>query len=372
MRTTGVLVLACWAGAAAAQSPPYVESAPITTFKAHPSITVLMMPAAAGSAPVLPAPAIASIEQRTVTAKRDVDVREVLKGGHLSFDPQTLEQLKRLNPDLRSDWTLPAGKKFTYFAPSAEVSAAQPHAVPGFINIAQASRLSVREQVSESARIKAGARLLKISNFASPQDAVLHQKLTDSIDNTAKLVDRQAPAMSARDLALSRYYLQQANARANALTNVGSGVQIASAQITLLQGSTQPLQAMSFRMETGQAPFQNRQVQVDVAPGTGSPQFAAFRVYVLPVGVINDPSSYPPDLIRDLLQQLTFEDLTTPSSSPVPLGEMAIWIGPDHQYDAMATMVVQKRAIAYKLMHANFNPNTLALKFNAPGEVVNP
>jgi hypothetical protein len=192
------------------------------------------------------------------------------------------------------------------------------------------------------------------------------------IDNTARLVDQHADTLSKRDLALSKYYLAEANAKAQMATT-RTLEPISAGSVAQLRTAVAPLKSMQSKLLSGQLPFGYRKVVVTVKAVAGQPEPPRMRVYVLPSGVLDRPEYFGIDTIREWLQAFSFEEPTSPSRGTVPQGEMRVWVGPDRMYEAMAKRVFERQPIAFALLHiAPDNAPELALRFNAPGDIVKP
>lgn len=235
----------------------------------------------------------------------------------------------------------------------------------------EAGRHNMTIEADRSSQARAQASQLPDSVYRRRNDASLHRELLTRVDDTARLVAQRANALPPRDLALSRYYISSANAEARRVNQLASQRSIGSEDLERLRSTVEPVRAMQARLARGETPFERRQVTVTVRNADGGQPAPPLRVYVLPAGLIDNPDE--PALIRELLGELSFERLTSPSTGTVPGGEMRLWVGPDFQYDAMAKMVVERRLTRYTPVHGHLStepdPNLL---FVAPGGVTFP
>jgi len=234
------------------------------------------------------------------------------------------------------------------------------------------ARQSLKPQVAAAQQARQRTAELPASAYERQADIKPHRALVSDIDTTAQLVDQRAGSLSARDLALSNYYLAQANANTQMLSTK-SLQPISASSVEQLRSAVVPLRSMQAKLTSGQPPFGYRKVVVTVAAGAGQPEPPRLRVYVLPSGVLDRPEYFGVDTIREWLQAFAFEEPTSPSRGTVPQGEMRVWVGPDMMYEAMAKLVFERQPIAFALLHiAPDNAPELALRFNAPGDIVKP
>ena len=225
---------------------------------------------------------------------------------------------------------------------AADISADAP-AKPGRSPVDRADpvRRTATLEVERLARVRAEAQALPQSAYRRPDDIAKHRALLTRVDGAARMVEQRAADLPARDLALSRYYLSQASAAAQSLNAQAQQAQsIGNEQLSRLERATQPVQTMRERMARGQTPFERRQVTVTVRDAQGRHLPDPLRVYVLPAGLVDSPPDEP-ELIRELLSELSFERLTSPSTGTVLEGDMRVWVGPDFQYEEMARLVMQ-------------------------------
>jgi hypothetical protein len=240
---------------------------------------------------------------------------------------------------------------------------------PGASTTSEHAGLQPQVQAAQQAKQKTAQ--LPPSAYERPADIPRHQALVSDLDATARLVAQRAASLSARDLALSTYYLAQANADARVISTK-SLQPISAHAVAQLRETVAPVQGMQKRLSSGQPPFGYRSVVVTVKARPGQPEPPRLRVYVLPSGVLERPENFDVATIRQWLADLTFQELTSPSRGTVAQGSMRIWIGPDAAYDAMARRIASGAPIAFTPLH--ITPDGAAeqeLQFTA-GDIVRP
>ena len=229
----------------------------------------------------------------------------------------------------------------------------------------------LQPQVQAAQQAKQKTVQLPASAYERPADIPRHQALVSDLDATARLVEQRAASLSPRDLALSTYYLAQANADARVISTK-SLQPISTQAVTQLRETVAPVQGMQKRLSAGQPPFGYRSVVVTVKARPGQPDPPRLRVYVLPSGVLERPENFDVATIRQWLADLTFQDLTSPSRGTVAQGAMRVWIGPDGAYDAMAKRIASGTPIAYTPLHiAPADAPEQELQFTT-GDIVRP
>ena len=211
------------------------------------------------------------------------------------------------------------------------------------VDRADQARRNAAIEVDRLSRVRAEAQALPQSAYRRPDDIAKHRALLTRVDDAARMVEQRAATLPARDLALSRYYLSQASGAAQSVNAQAQQAQpIGDDQLGRLERAARPVQAMRERLARGQAPFERRRVTVTVRDAEGRNLGDPLRVYVLPAGLVDSPPDQP-ELIRELLSELSFERLTSPSTGTVLEGDMRVWVGPDFQYEEMAQLVMQGR-----------------------------
>lgn len=313
----------------------------------------------------------AGYEQRTIWSPQDQNVRDLLSRSGLQLDPATLKSLRTLNPNIRQDGMVPAGAKVTYFAPKFDSDKPAPADSMAIVDMASLAKYAVSPEVADARAVRLQTTQLKLDKYDRQPDFETHRQLVRNIESAATSVESKAGRMTAKDLALSRYYLSAANAKAATLTK--ANVKISEAQVHSLKLSAQPVQGMQMMLRSSDSPFEYRPVVVRVADAQGSPQVGPLRVYVLPSGLIADPETYSEREIEQYLIDLSFEKLTTPSRSMVAQADMRVWVGPDHSYAGMARLVKQRQPIRFNRLDVSpAGASDREVDFSAPLDVVRP
>lgn len=313
----------------------------------------------------------AGYEQRTVWSPQDQNVRDLLSKSRLQLDPATMKSLRTLNPSIRQDGTVPAGAKVTYFVPKFDPDKPAPADSMAIVDMASLARYAISPEVADARSVRLQTTQLTLDKYDRQTDFQAHRKLVRDIESAATAVESKAGRMTAKDLALSRYYLSAANAKAATLTT--TNFKIFEAQVHSLELSAQPVQGMQVMLKSSGSPFAYRPVVVRVASAQGSPEVGPLRVYVLPSGLVADPETYSEGEIEQYLIDLSFEKLTTPSHSMVAQADMRVWVGPDHSYAGMARLVKQKQPIRFNRLDVSpAGASDRVVDFSAPLDVVRP
>lgn len=357
--------VALFCGVTAAQSQ--IVATPVNTDRMTPAKVTLVKP----DGTKVKATSDLKIEQRTEWIEKDQTVQDYLRRNNLTTDKKAITTFKALNPQVRADGTIPAGSKVSVFVTNADTDGSAGSPAMAKAHISDLTRVSFSRQVAEANQIKLATAQVPQGAYLRKDDMVLHRKLVSDVDRTASLVASRADKLSAKDLALSRYYLSSANATAAKLSTVAVGATIPSKSLSILQNDVAPVQQMEARMLNGQPPIDYRDVEVQVktAPGAATPP--KLRVYVLPGGCLDVPKNCE-EFLQDLLVNLTFENLTTPSKSKVQPADMRVWVGLDNAYAAMAKLVLSGAAIPFTPVRPAPGNETLVISFSAPDQIVRP
>jgi hypothetical protein len=359
------------AGCAFAQVPPNPSvTTPVTAGKAASPKVVMIKPGGAKATVAGPV----TFEQKTEWVQRDESASDFLGKNGLAADNRTIKAFRTLNPQVQANGTIPAGSKVSIFVPTPGTSAASDaNASKASVDMALVAKYSLGGEVAKSREIRMQTLQLPASAYAKPADFSAHRALVTDIDKAAVLVNQRADQMSARDLALSKYYLANANRQASGMANMAKVSAVPSAQINQLQTAVAPVQNMQMRLSTGGSPFEYRPVVVSVSAKEAGQNPPPLRVYVLPGGFIDDPETFDEGLLKQLLVQLTFQSLTSPAKSSVAQGDMRVWIGPDHAYEGMARMVRERKLNRFTPLHiTSAGSPDVELKFVTPDDIVRP
>jgi hypothetical protein len=328
---------------------------------------------------VHPGPASAAVaaqlrlEQRTLWVPRDEDLVSILTRSGVSANAETLQAIRKLNPHIGADGRVKAGTRLSFYAPHVADGKPLPAGTLVGLDMAQVARSTVTPHAAAARQLKVQTSALPAAAYERSTDIAAHRHLIDQIDRTAQLVEEKSPQMSARDLALSRFYLAHANVTAQSLTGASAAKRISTQGVVLLQQSVSPLEGMQAMMLSSDKPFGDREVSVSVSSANGPGDPPRLRVYMLPGGILDRPDAFSFDEVRDLLIQLTFQSLTSPSSASVPIADMRVWVGPDHAYDAMARKVLSGDTIRFTPLRSGPGADKPAdLAFTAPTDIVVP
>ena len=327
--------------------------------------------APAGSA-LHPPPDTGIVRQVEVVPHQQT-VNHYLEHRGVVADRPTVEAFRAMNPQVTAANRIPAHTRVSVFVPEAAASrpattALQPRAR---IDMAQAARYTAAIEVDRTGLIQAKALQLPPSAYRRAVDVDQHRNLLASVDSTARLVAQRAPALPSRELALSRYYLRNANGVAQQINAQAATQPIGEPELQKLADASRPVQAMQVRMVNGEKPLEFRKVTVKVRGEDGKDLREPLRVYVLPAGLVDKPDD--PELILELLTLLSFERPTSPSTGEVQRGEMRLWVGPDFKYREMADLVMAGGLTNFMRVRGHLlDASSPDLLFQAPGSVTVP
>lgn len=318
-----------------------------------------------------------SLVMRVENVPQPQSVHQYLERRGVVADRPTVDAFRTLNPQVTPANRIPAHTRVTAFVP--EAAPVQPAGTPmqppprARVDMGRAVRNTAALEVDRASRTQLTALQLPPTAYRSPADLSRHRDLLASVDTTARLVAQRADTLPARDLALSRYYLRNANVAAQQLNSEAAVRPLGEADVQRLAAASQPVQAMQARMARGEAPIAYRQITVHVRSADGKELRDPLRVYVLPAGLLDAPDD--PALILELLSQLSFERLTSPATGTVQDGEMRLWVGPDFQYEGMRNLVMAKQVTRYAPVRGHLGGNDARepdLLFMAPASVTLP
>lgn len=311
------------------------------------------------------------LEKQTQWVQSEQSASDFLQKSGIVADVGAVNAFKKLNPQLRPDGTIPAGSKVSVFAPVLNSNLTSERAPKASFDMTTIARLSVNPQVAEARRHRVDTFRLSADSYERPGDLRVHRALALEVDETASLISQRASRMSSMDLALSKFYLASANAKLEGVKS-SKAVKISGRSVAEIEAATLPVRSMRTLMMEGGSPFQYRPVVVSVLAKPGEAEPPRYRVYVLPAGIVDSPTSYDDDLLLQLLGDLSFEKLTSPSKYSVAQGEMRVWIGPDYEYRSMAKKIRQRTLVKTTPVHAAADPTSLSITLIAPDDVVMP
>lgn len=372
MKTTTLLgisaMLASLPIVAMAQTPPDLAALQPSVLRKPDFKMQLVSPNGVKSAPK----ELQGVQLETTSSDRDQALKDLLGNKGLVLDKKSLAAVRTLNPSLKADGTVPAGTKITYYAPHLKVGQLAPGEKTTF-DMALAAKYQVGAERTVAQAVRQETIRMPSTAYEQKVDMITHRKLVASIEETATLVESRAGKLTARDLALSKYYLSEANAQSQRLSELTAANSIRTDSVEQLKLTVQPLEGMQAMMRKTVSPIEYRPVNVKVSSTLSGPQAEPLRVYVLPGGMVDRPGTYTLAELKDLLIALSFENLTSPSRSMVAQGDMRIWVGPDHAYDAMAKRILQSAPIRFKVvLPATDNGPERQIEFAAPTDVVQP
>jgi hypothetical protein len=215
-------------------------------------------------------PSDTGIVRQVEVVPRQQTVNQYLERRGVVADRPTVEAFRAMNPQVTATNRIPAQTRVSAFVPEAATgrpaTALQPRAR---VDMAQAARYTAAVEVDRTSLIQAKALQLPPSAYRRPVDIDQHRNLLASVDSTARLVAQRAPALPSRELALSRYYLRNANGVAQQINTQAATRPIGDAELQKLADASRPVQAMQARMVNGEKPLEFRQVTVKVRGGDG-------------------------------------------------------------------------------------------------------
>lgn len=315
---------------------------------------------------------LVDIELHTVSSDRDQPLRELLDGQGFVLNQKSLSAVRRLNPEVQVDGTVPAGSKVSYLAPQIPDELNRQGVKTSF-DMGAAAKYKIGFETAKASSARQQTYKMSSAVYERKADISVHRRLVADIEVTAAEVEARADKLSGRELALSKYYLSQANDQAQRLTRLSDNSSIRSTDVLRLQRAVEPLDGMRALMKRTGSPVSYRSVKVVVSGVPGGPPVERLRVYTLPGGIIDRPESYPLPELKSLLVVLSFGDLTSPSQDMVAQGEMRVWVGPDHSFDDMAKWVKQGRSIRYVAVQPSTAlDNGREIEFKFPNDVVRP
>ncbi len=237
-----------------------------------------------------------------------------------------------------------------------------------------AARLAVREQVDQTARIRTDATRLTEKSFATPADLRTHRQAVSTIEQAAKVLETKAAVLPPSDLAIAQYQIDYATRQAAGVNRAAKGgLVVSNAQVKAVQSAAGPVQPMASRIMSGQRPFPVRKVSVRVGQKEGGDEVAGLQVYVLPGGILDDPSLFNESEIRSYLTRFSFTQLTSPAAQEVAVFDMRVWVGPRMNYDEMVRLVGEREVKKFRVINDPTVSNQLIeLTFIAPDDLVEP
>lgn len=321
---------------------------------------------------MLDAPSGVHFRIATDVVRQGDTLPDILQRNGLQDNPATVDAVRKLNPKLRFDLGKPKpGESLVFFAPefSAGTNARVGLTEPTF------SKAIVSTRRDEIVRTKLRADALGQNAFEHPADRQVFQAATADLADSAAKLEQASDKLDSRQLALSAFYLEQAN-KTVARVAAGSPNAIGKwdkSAVTAVEERMKPLRVIQKSIGTTSMPFSiRRKVTVQVVDGAGA-RVHRLRVYVLPISAIERPSDVSDSTMLSLLRWLSFEDRTSPASQLVEAADLAVWVGPDFEHEKMMQLV--KRGAIKKFFivsSAGARSNEVTHSFLSPKEVTQP
>ncbi|WP_156409968.1 hypothetical protein [Duganella sp. Root198D2] len=221
--------------------------------------------------------------------------------------------------------------------------------------MAERTKPTLEVQFTNASAAKERLQLLPRQSYTNAATLVKHQQLVGQFQASAKFVEERQARYSRVDLAMTKYLLANANVEAmqlesKAFTKSGG---INDADLAALRDATVPLHSMQARISQGQEPLQHRDIKVMVLVSeTDAKQMSGLRVYALPKDMFHHPERFPVELVEDLLVELSFEKLASPSEARMPVSDLRVWVGPKDAFKAMLPLI-RGGKIQFAPVHAN-------------------
>ena len=316
----------------------------------------------------------ARLQPRTGAPSESQSIGDTRRPG-LMEDARSADTVRRINPGQDSSpGQQPADTRIDAVAPKA--GAGIDSAKQGVVtsDSPAAAKLAVREQVDQTARIRTDANRLTEKSFATPADLRTHRQAVSTIERAAKVLETKAAILPPTDLAIAKYHIDYATRQAAEVNRAATAGQVVSnEQVKAVQSAAGPVQPMASRIMSGQRPFPVRKVSVRVGRKGAGDEVTGLQVYVLPGGILDDPSLFSESEIRSYLTRFSFTQLTSPAAQEVAVFDMRVWVGPRMNYDEMVRLVGQRQVKKFRVIN---NPTVgdqlIELTFIAPDDLVEP
>lgn len=276
-----------------------------------------------------------SLEKTVEMNDRSLTADEYLRAKGLETTNDNLDAFKKMNPGVSADGDIPIGTRMLIFKPKFDTMTLDAGDA-ATLNLKQAAMLDASREVFSARQVSMRVATLPDSIFKTSMVKTSLKSAVSDLQTAASLVEQRAGTLPASDLALARVQLALASADVDEINKKASSKSLSESDLTSVNQSVAELKLMNASLSSGQRPFKHRKVTVSVtaAPGVA---LGALRVYALPAGVVDRPSTFPIETIKSLLADLTFE--VAPSEGTVPEGNFRLWVGRDFRYDRMAALV---------------------------------
>lgn len=312
---------------------------------------------------------------KTEALSEPQSIGDTLRRPGLTEDLRSVDTPRRINPDQDvSPGQPPADARIDTVAPRA--GAGIDPARQGLVtsDSPAAAKLAVREQVDQTARIRTDANRLTEKSFATPADLRTHRQAVSTIAGAAKVLETKAAVLPPADLAIAQYQIDFATRQAAEVNRAATaGKLVSNEQVKAVQSAAGPVQPMASRIMSGQRPFPVRKVSVRVGRKDAGDEVTGLQVYVLPGGILDDPSLFSESEIRSYLTRFSFTQLTSPAVQEVAVFDMRVWVGPRMNYDEMVRLVGERQVKKFRVINdPKVGDQLIELTFVAPDDLVEP
>ena len=191
--------------------------------------------------------------------------------------------------------------------------------------------------------------------YVNPRVLTQHQQLVSKLNESAKLAIENQGQYNRFDRAMAKYLLIKANIEARELDRRPAGSPaIKDEDLQPLQESIQPLYAMQYNTMKREPPPPHWTVKVSVEERLGSSTpIKGLRVYALPKEIFLFPEKFEPEIVEELLQDFSFQNLTSPSVEEVAVSDLRVWVGPEYSYKLMQRLIEKKELVQFKPLKSN-------------------
>lgn len=298
-------------------------------------------------------------------------ISSVLERNGLYGNAATIEAVRKLNPGMVYETgTVKPGQNIKLFAPTTPGSG-MPRVTlvePSFSRAV----FTTHRQGATQVRLKADA--VAPALFETAEDARQFTLAARELEDVAVHLDKAGEKVDVRQLALSSFYLEQASLTMGQVVagSPGPTGKWDKTAIGVVETKAISVRGIKKQFEVSGTAFSYRKVTVRVEDGTGKP-VNRLRVYVLPLLALQYPRQIPDGQMLALLQTLSFEQQTSPSTQMLETADLAIWVGPDHEHQKMVGMIKAGHTPKHKIVSSGpANASELSYSFVSPSEVTRP
>lgn len=192
------------------------------------------------------------------------------------------------------------------------------------------------------------ADLERAGHLPSRQQASL-LAASHRVETANRVFEASAATMTPRQRALASFQIDAASASIRSAATPGAEMQVQGVRTSVAVADE--AEAFSRRIASGSVSPRHVTVHVrSAAPGRPAKPLA---VYVLPLGLMEYGPYADEAQLRNLLNHLRFAEPTSPSHGDVEPGfRYAVWVGPEHEMQSMATLVKTGSPIRFKIVDA--------------------